>query len=124
MNFAKWVFRIAGIYGLLAVTPQYFLEKTAGEGALLPHPEFFYAFLGVAVAFQIVFLIIGSNPAKYRPLMLASVVEKFSFTFSAWPLFMMGRITSPMPVAFSTIDGILGVLFVLSWVRTKPAAAA
>jgi hypothetical protein len=120
MRFAKWVYTGAGIYGLVALLPQYFLEKTAGDGAPLPHPEFFYAFLGVAVAFQLVFLIMGRDPVKYRALMLPSVVEKWSFTFSAWPLYLAHR-TPLLPVAFSTIDGVLGVLFLISWIRTKPA---
>ncbi len=27
MNFAKWVFRIAGIYGLIVLVPMYFTES-------------------------------------------------------------------------------------------------
>jgi hypothetical protein len=27
MAFARWLFRIAGVYGLVALVPQYFLEQ-------------------------------------------------------------------------------------------------
>ncbi len=119
MKFAKWVFTIAGVYGLIAVTPQYFLENMAGGGAPLAQPAFFYGFLGVALAFQFVFLIIGRDPAKHRLLMLPSIVEKVSFPASAWPLFLAGRADTQI-AAFSAIDGVIAVLFVIAWLRTRP----
>ena len=78
MKFARYVFLIAGIYGLLILVPQYFVEA-AGMTPSIALPEFFYEFLGVAVAFQLVFLIISTEPRKYRSMILPSIVEKFSF---------------------------------------------
>ena len=69
---ARWIFRIAAIYGLIALTPLYFLEaKVAAPAPLLAHPEHFYGFIGTALAAQVMFLVIASDPVRYRPLMLA-----------------------------------------------------
>ena len=68
MNFAKWVFLLAGIYGLLVVTPQFFLEQRVNRDypPAITHPEYFYGFAGVALAWQVAFLIISRDPARYR----------------------------------------------------------
>jgi hypothetical protein len=81
MKFARYVFLIAGIYGLLVLVPQYFVE-VAGVAPTIALPEFFYGFLGVAIAFQLVFIIISTDPQKYRPMVLPSIVEKFSFAIA------------------------------------------
>jgi hypothetical protein len=48
MKFARYVFLIAGIYGLLVLVPQYFVEA-AGVAPTIALPEFFYGLLGMAV---------------------------------------------------------------------------
>ena len=60
MRFAKYTFLVAGVYGLLALAPQYFLERLNGEMYPPPinHPEYYYGFVGVALAWQIAFLVI------------------------------------------------------------------
>ena len=75
MTFAKRVFFLAGIYGLVVLLPQYFMEERTGRDFPPPvtHPEYFYGFIGVAVAWQIVFLIISRDPVRYRPIMLAAI---------------------------------------------------
>ncbi|REJ75344.1 MAG: hypothetical protein DWQ47_07630 [Acidobacteria bacterium] len=120
MKFARYTFLIAGIYGLLVLIPQYFLEsKNAVDfPPPLTHPEYFYGFVGVAVAFQFVFLIISRDPARYRPLMIASVIEKFSFAISTIVLYSFGRIYAAV-LGFGLIDLLLGVLFVIAYVLTK-----
>lgn len=54
MKFAKLVFLVAGIYGLIVVLPQYFLESKVGVDSPPPitHPEFYYGFIGVTAAWQ------------------------------------------------------------------------
>ena len=68
MTFARRVLRGAGIYGLLALLPMYFLEQRQGVDFPPPitHPEFYYGFVGVAVAWQVAFLIMSTDPARYR----------------------------------------------------------
>ena len=81
VKFAKYTFLIAGIYGLLVLLPQYFLEEKNGRDfpPAITHPEYYYGFVGVALAWQIVFLIISRNPARYRPLMIPAILEKAAF---------------------------------------------
>jgi hypothetical protein len=79
--FPRRLFRLAGIYGLLVMLPQYFLERRIGVDRPPPitHPEYFYGFIGVAVAWQFVFLIIAADPIRYRALMLPAILEKATF---------------------------------------------
>jgi hypothetical protein len=112
------VFRVAGIYGLLVLVPQYFLESKIGEQTppAITHPEFFYGFLGIAIAWQIAFLIIAQDPVKFRAMIIPSVLEKFSFGIAAIVLFSQQRI-SAMILAAAIVDLTLGVLFVVAWRR-------
>ena len=75
MRFAKTVFLVAGVYGLVTLIPLYFLESRIGLGAPPPisHPEYFYGFIGVSLAWQILFLLVSSNPAKYSAVMPVSI---------------------------------------------------
>jgi hypothetical protein len=77
MKFAKWVFLIAGIYGILAVAPMYFSEHQISRDypPAITHPEYFYGFAGVTLAWQIAFLVVASNPGRFRLMMLPAVVE-------------------------------------------------
>jgi hypothetical protein len=119
MAFARRVFRIAGIYGLLVVGPQYFLEAKTGQDypPAITHPEFYYGFVGVVVAFQVAFLIIASDPVRYRPMMIAAILEKAGFAIAMPILYLQHRIPA-LVFGFSLIDLLLGILFVVSYIRT------
>ena len=120
MKFARWVFLLAGIYGLLVVLPQFFLEGQVGRDYPPPitHPEYFYGFVGVALAWQFAFLIISRDPVRYRPIMLAGILEKASFGFATIVLCLEERLALPMLV-FGLIDLVLGALFFVAWVKTR-----
>ncbi len=119
MKFARITFLVAAVYGVLALAPQYFLESYIGrtDPPAITHPEFFYGFIGVALAFQIVFLMISRDPVRYRPLMLASVVEKFSFGIAAVVLYVQGRLSANM-LGAGLVDLVLGALFIASYFKT------
>ena len=54
MRLARWVFTAAGIYGLVCLTPFLFLERQiAAPAAQMPHPEYFYGYILVAIACQV-----------------------------------------------------------------------
>jgi hypothetical protein len=65
MIFARRLFLLAGIYGILVLAPQYFLEAKLGQDYPPPitHPEQFYGFIGVALAWQAAFLLISRTRA-------------------------------------------------------------
>ena len=122
--FAKRIFLIAGVYGLLVVAPMYFLEGKIGrdQPPAITHPEFFYGFIGVTVAWQVAFLILSRDPVRYRPFMIAAVIEKATFGVAAIALFAVGRLAAQMLLA-GLIDLVLGVLFVVAYVKTRVARA-
>src|SRR5687767_13514876 len=120
MKLAKYVFYAAGIYGLIALIPQYFLEEKNSRDfpPAITHPEYYYGFVGVALAFQIAFLIIARNPVRYRAMMIPAMIEKFSFAIAVYALFAMERVASMM-VGLATVDLILGLLFAAAFLKTK-----
>jgi hypothetical protein len=117
--FAKRVFFIAGAIGLLTLVPQYFMEGRIGRDfpPAITHPEHFYGFVGVGAVWQVLFLIIASDPVRLRPAMLAAVLEKLSFGVPVVVLHLQGRVPA-MLLGFGLFDLFLGVLFVVSYRRT------
>jgi len=122
MTFARAVYRIAGIYGILCLAPFLFLEERIGRDypPAITHPEHYYGFVGVGLAWQVAFLIIAADPVRYRPLMTASLLEKGIFGIAAIVLFAQHRIPG-LVLAFGIIDLVLGTLFLIAYLRT-PAA--
>lgn len=114
--FARWLFRLAGIYGLLVLLPQYFLENRVGvdNPPAITHPEYFYGFIGVGVAWQVAFLVIGQDPPRYRMLILPAILEKVTFGIAAVVLFAQQRLSSPILI-FAIIDLMLCVLFAITF---------
>lgn len=126
-RFARMVFTGAGIYGLIVLLPQYFLAARIGRDTppIITHLEYFYGFTGVAVAWQVVFLMIGRDPERYAPLMLPAVLEKLAFGGPAIALYARGQLPGSV-LLFGLLDLTLGALFVASWRSTRhsPRAAA
>lgn len=119
MKFAKIVFRIAGIWGLLIITPLYFIFDLIGRKDPPPitHPGFYYGFVGVAFVWQIAFLIISTDPVRFRPLMIAAILEKVAYSIPLLILISQKR-TSPNDLVFAGIDLLLCFLFVVAYLRT------
>lgn len=124
MIFAKRVFFWAGIYGILILFPMYFLEAKLGQDfpPATNHPEQYYAFVGVALAWQFAFLVIARDPLRYQLLMLPAIAEKFLAAGAVLWLFVIGRVNATTSAPF-IVDLILGILFVISYVRTSPTPA-
>jgi hypothetical protein len=120
MKFARWVFLIAGIYGVAVVLPQFFLEQQVNHDfpPAITHPEYFYGFAGVALAWQVAFLIISRDPVRYRPIMLAGLLEKASFGLATIALFLEERLARQMLV-FGLVDLVWGVLFLVAWWQVR-----
>ena len=124
MKFAKVVLWIAGIWGVLVITPLYFLFDQIGRNDPPPitHPGFFYGFAGVALAWQIAFFFIATDPARYRPLLIPSVFEKFSYGATVVVLILQGRLHAS-DFVFGGADLLFGVLFVIAYFKTPPRTA-
>ncbi|HRE60826.1 MAG TPA: hypothetical protein PL096_06915 [Micropepsaceae bacterium] len=124
MKLARWIFLVAGVYGLAVLTPAMFAGPTVPDGdPLAPYAAYFYGFVGIALVFQLVFLLIASDPARYRPLMALSVLEKASFFVPGLLLYSTGRLAEGPLFYGSMIDGVLLVLFVIAFVATRQEPA-
>ncbi len=124
MRFARLVFLGAGIWGVAVLTPLYFLVDITGRRYPAPveYPHFFYGFVSVAMAWQIAFLIIGSDPIRFRPLMIPGMLEKLSYVITLAVLYAQARIpTADFQAAVP--DFLLGILFVVAFVKTPSRRA-
>lgn len=124
-RFSRIVFLVAGIYGLIVLVPGFFGEKILAEKMppAITHPEFFYGFLGVAVAWQVAFLIISRDPQRFRPIIPAAILEKLTYCAACAVLFALGRIPV-IAAAGGAGDFVLGTLFTISYFKLKPVQPA
>ena len=120
MRFARIVFICAAIWGIAVLTPFYWLVDLTGRHYAAPteYPHFFYGFFAVALAWQIAFLTIGLDPVRLRPLMIPAMLEKFGYVSTLLFLYSQSRI-SALDVQPAIPDGLLGVLFVVAFLRTR-----
>jgi vacuolar-type H+-ATPase subunit I/STV1 len=124
MRFARIVFWVAGIWGLLMITPLYFIFDQIGEKDPPPitHPAFFYGFAGVALVWQIAFIFIAWDPVRFRPMMIPAILEKLVYSIPVLILVLQKR-TRPFDLLFAVVDLSLGVLFVLAYLRTPRSSS-
>ena len=120
MKFAKYVFIAAGVWGIAVLTPLFFLVDISGRAYHVPtdYPHFYYGFLAVALAWQFAFLLIGSDPVRYRLMMIPAFIEKAGYVAVAMLLYNQGRIS--LDEAGTAIpDSLLLVLFVVAFLKTS-----
>jgi len=120
MKFAKTVFLIAGIWGVLVMTSMYFLFDVVGRQYPPPitHPDFYFGFVSITFAWQVVFLIIATDPLRYRPIMAAALLEKFGYIATLGVLYAQGRLQFGQ-FAVTGPDFVLGFLFLAAFLKTK-----
>ena len=119
-RFSSIVFLAAGIYGLIVLAPGFFGEKMVAEKMppAITHPEFYYGFLGVAVAWQVAFLIISRDPQRFRSIIPAAILEKLAYCIVCAVLLALGRIPLIM-MAGGAGAFVLGTLFTISYFRLR-----
>ncbi len=125
MRFGKIVFLVAGIYGFLVLPPIYFMEGKIGRDTppAITHPEYFYGFLGAGLAWQVLFLVLSTDPVRYRAMILPSILEKVSYGVALAILYSQHRL--PLSVlSIGSVDWIFAFLFLAAYFKTKPAPAA
>jgi hypothetical protein len=118
MRFAKWVFLLAGGSGVLMVLPLYLEDRFfRDDPPAINRPEFYYGFAGVTLAWQFMFLVIGSDPVRYRTAMLPAMLEKAGFAFAVPLLYAAGRVAGVW-LGFAAMDATWLLLFVVAYLRT------
>lgn len=122
MKFAKVVFTVAGIWGILVTLPLYFLYDFISHQSppAINHPEFYYGFAGVTLTWQVVFLLIAKDPSRYRVMIIPSILEKFSYVLANLMLFANQRMSASQAFP-STMDLILALLFIAAFLKTTSA---
>jgi hypothetical protein len=120
VRFARIVFSIAGIWGLAVVAPLYFTFDLIGRQYPPPitHADIYYGFVGVTLVWQIAFLIIATDPIRYRPMMIAAVLEKLVYITTMALLYTRGQLQFGQ-FAVAGPDSMLLLLFVLAFVKTR-----
>ena len=120
MKFTRWVFNIAGAYGVISVAPLYFMEQAISRQNPPPitHPMFFYGFVGVTLAWQLLFFAIARQPMQLRSVIPFAVFEKLSFGIGAMVLHSQGRLDHG-DLWFGGIDLALAVLFLVALQRIR-----
>src|SRR5262245_17954711 len=118
MRFAKWVFLLAGVSGIVMILPLYLEDRFFQEyPPAINRPEFYYGFAGLTLAWQVMFLVIGSDPIRYRVAMLPAMLEKASFALAVPILHAAERVTVVW-LGFAAMDATWLVLFVVAYLRT------
>lgn len=120
MKFARWVFIVAGIYGIIIITPMFFSAQQEVTDLLgsFTHHEYYYGFGAVTLAWQVLFLFIAINPVKYKLIIIPAILEKIPFGAAMIYLFDQGRATSLM-LSGGIIDIILGLMFIVAFFKAK-----
>src|SRR5690348_4233742 len=79
MRFARWIFLAGAAYGLVVLTIGLVLRERLQPPPPITHPEYFYGFFSSEWAWQLVFLLTASAPARFRVLMPLCALDKLIF---------------------------------------------
>ena len=109
-RFASRVYRWAAIYGIVVLALAYF--QPVPDPWHLTH----LGFVGTALVFQGVFLVIARDPFRFEPLMPVTLFEKLCFGIPAIAFAARGQAPA-MSAAFGGIDLLLAALFAIAWLR-------
>jgi hypothetical protein len=119
VKFAKSVFLWAGVAGIVALTPAYFLLNFLSARIPPPftHPVFYYGLIAVVQVWHAAFCWISTDPVRFRPIMLFAVMEKVVFVLVAVALWLDGRAVTAL-LLVAAADFLLGVLFLAAFFKT------
>lgn len=110
MAFARWSFALAGLYGLVATISLYFRAPLGVESLWL------YDFAGAAAATQWLYVLIATDPPRYRLAIPVGIVSKLSFAIPVALLYARNAVSGSTFV-FGLIDIALAALFAANFVR-------
>jgi hypothetical protein len=118
-HLGRRIFFIAGVYGVLVLTPMFFLEDRIGRDLPPPitHPEYFYGFLCLALVSQALYFLIARDLIRFRPIILVGIAGKVSFAVSAFILVAIHR--TPTQFLFGPVmDLFIAAVFFWVYLRT------
>lgn len=114
-KFARRIYIIAAIYGFLAVPALYLTDAPD------PHRLLYFAFAGIALVFQGVFLVIARDPIRYAAFLPLTVFEKLSFGVPALAFWSQGQAADDMALG-GAVDLLFAALFVAAWLKVRKVA--
>jgi hypothetical protein len=116
---AKLIFRVAATWGILALTPILFFPNRIGNPVPRPltEPEYFHGFLALSLLFAILFLVIASNPIRYRPMMPIAILQKLVYPLAIFGLLSTHR-APPTKSFYAGTEFLLALLFILALLKT------
>jgi hypothetical protein len=122
MRFARVVFTIAGLWGMVVLVPMYFTFDLIGRIYPPPitHPDLYYGFIGLGLAWQVGFLVIGHEPERFQMMMIPAILEKFIFVTSLGVIYLQGGVQRGQ-LAAAGPDLVLGILFIISFATVDAA---
>ena|SRR5215469_17243985 len=119
----KLIFRVAAVLDILALTPILFFPNRIGNPVPRPltEPEYFHGFLALSLLFALLNLVIATDPIRYRPVMLISILQKFVYPMAIFGLLSTHRVPATKSFYAGT-EFLFGLLFILALVRTPKRA--
>jgi hypothetical protein len=114
MRLARWIFLLAGVFGLLFTVPLLFAENSMG----VRQAEFYYGFVCLDICWQILYLFLSSDPIRYRPLMIPAILAKGSGTIALTWLYLLARVSTQW-IVIGVVDGIFAVSFAIAYWSTR-----
>jgi hypothetical protein len=123
VRFARIVFVVAGVLGLLLLLPLAYSAVVDGQG-ILPGlggaGMFFLGFVAQYMCWQILYLVLATNPVRYRPMMIpAFFAQAMGALYPQW-LYLYG-FEPWVPVA--AVEIALAILFLVAyWTTGQPRA--
>ena len=107
-RFTRRVMVGAAIYGFIGAGTLYFTDAPD------PYRLLYFAFAGIALVFQGVFLVIARDPRRFAPLLPLCVFEKLSFGIPALAFAARGQAETAMALG-GAVDLLLAGIFMLAW---------
>lgn len=114
------LFQVSATYGVVALLPLYFVVDKIGRDypPAITHVEFLYGFAGVALAWQVMFFIIASDPQRYRLAILPGILEKLGWGVAVLVLFLQDKLPGTSMV-FGAIDLVMAAAFLWAFLVTQ-----
>jgi hypothetical protein len=115
MKLARWVFLIAGIFGLIPVVPLVYTTMVKGE-AILPDFASMGSFFSVSVfqyvCWQISYIILARDPVRFRSMIILAFFVEITAPLNPLWLFLYGF---RLWISIAVVDFLLAILFVVAF---------